>query len=116
MKKHIVNLPAHEDMKGTRICPMCAGMMVPHTETITVFTASLESRSCASLECEPPYGGKEACELYKNGACAAKTPVEVTVTGVKGYKCASCGEVVYNSSEAKLIEEAVKPYMQSKEL
>lgn len=81
MNKHFVALPAHEDMKGTRICPMCEGMMVPSTESLVV--------------------------SLRNAV--------VTIAGIKGYKCTGCGEVVYNSSEAKLIEEAVRPYMQIEE-
>ena len=30
---------------------------------------------CCEKECEPPYGGKEACELYENGLCNAKTGI-----------------------------------------
>lgn len=26
---------------------------------------------CNSKECEPPYGGKENCEFYRDGLCAA---------------------------------------------
>lgn len=81
MKKHFIELPVHEDMKGTRICPFCEGMMVPCIESIAI---SLRN-------------------------------TVVTVAGIKGYKCTSCGEVVYNSSEAKLIEEAVRRYIQSEE-
>lgn len=28
--------------------------------------------SCSKQECEPPYGGKECCEFYKEGSCIAK--------------------------------------------
>lgn len=30
-----------------------------------------ELRLCSRQECEPPYGGKEACEFYENGICTA---------------------------------------------
>lgn len=32
----------------------------------------------------------------------------VKVTGIKAYKCVLCGEIIYASSEVKLIEEALK--------
>lgn len=73
-----ITLPDHEDMKGTRICPTCEGMMVPCTDS-----------SMFSLK-----------------------TAEVTISGIKAYKCEKCSEVVYTSDEAKLIEGALKPFMQ----
>ena len=74
--KEIV-LPEHEDMKYSRICPYCEGMMLPCTTDSTF-----------------PVGEKE-----------------MKVSNIKGYKCAKCGEIIFTSAEAKLIEEALHPYL-----
>lgn len=40
-----------------------------------------EKRICRDLECEPPYGGKEACEFYKNGCCIA--PIQLDTASIE---------------------------------
>ena len=39
---------------------------------------------------------------------------EICIVGIKCWKCTECGEIVYSSGEAKLIEDALKPYMPQK--
>lgn len=35
------------------------------------------SRNCLALECEPPFGGKEICDLYIDGKCTAPESAKV---------------------------------------
>ena len=41
----------------------------------------MKTKLCRDIECEPPYGGKEACELYQDGICSA-LPTIVFVTNI----------------------------------
>ena len=41
----------------------------------------MKMKFCREIECEPPFGGKEACEFYHDGICLTKT-VKVFVTNI----------------------------------
>ena len=48
-------------------CPECqVAYAASRDESLTS-----NQKLCVNEECEPPFGGKEACEFYQNGACTA---------------------------------------------
>lgn len=60
----------------------------------------MNKKLCIEQECEPPYGGKEACEFNQEGVCSAPTPdaarIGLTDTSAKRRRaklnpCPACG-------------------------
>lgn len=57
--------------------------------------------------CHNCRGNMAPCE-YEHIFHIPKQNAEVKVRGINAHKCAGCGEVIYSSTEAKRIDEAIK--------